>query len=130
MLGKFITSEHGMIDHLELQTRAITETARFYCDVLKPLGYIRKMDGPVIGLGADEGMDLFLVDGDPSANVHFAFAAPSRAAVDACWQAGRDNGHRTDREPALAPHIHPNYYAGYLRNPDGHLVEFVCHTAE
>jgi hypothetical protein len=35
-----------------------------------------------------------------------------------------------DRAPALAPHIHPDYYAGYLRDPDGRLVEFVCHAAE
>lgn len=119
-----------MIDHLELQTDKLAETARFFSDVLAPLGYRRKLDGPVQGFGADAGMDLFLVDGEPSANIHFAFAAPTRAAVDACWQAGVDNGHRTDREPSLAPHIHPNYYAAYLRDPDGHLVEFVCQTPE
>jgi catechol 2,3-dioxygenase-like lactoylglutathione lyase family enzyme len=119
-----------MIDHLELRTRKVVETARFYSDVLAPLGYRLKMDGPVQGFGADGGLDLFLADGEPSANVHFAFSAPTRAAVDACWQAGLDNGHETDRVPALAPNIHPNYYAGYLRAPDGHLVEIVCQKAE
>ena len=119
-----------MIDHLELKTRKLAETARFYCDVLAPLGYRRKMDGPIQGFGADGGMDLFLVVGEPSANVHFAFAADSRPTVDACWKAGRDKGHLTDREPALAPDIHPNYYAGYLRAPDGHLVEIVCQKPE
>jgi catechol 2,3-dioxygenase-like lactoylglutathione lyase family enzyme len=119
-----------MIDHLELKTRKLAETARFYCDVLTPLGYSRKMNGPVQGFGADGGLDLFLIDGEPTANVHFAFAAKSRTAVDACWNAGRDNGHQTDREPALAPSIHANYYAGYLRAPDGHLVEIVCQLPE
>lgn len=119
-----------MIDHIELTTRKLAETARFYSDVLAPLGYRLKMDGPVQGFGADEGMDLFLVDGDPSANVHFAFAAGSRSAVDACWAAGLEKGHVTDRKPELAPHIHPNYYAGYLRAPDGHLVEIVCQKPE
>lgn len=119
-----------MIDHIELQTRKIAEMARFYCDVLAPLGYSRKLDGPVQGFGADGGMDLFLVEGEASANIHFALAAPSRAAVGACWKAGRDNGHQTDRQPALAPNIHPNYYAGYLRDPDGHLIEFVCQKPE
>ena len=119
-----------MLDHLEFKTRRMAETARFYCDVLGPLGYGLKMDGPVQGFGAGEGMDLFLIDGEPSANVHFAFAAKSRNEVDACWNAGRDHGHVTDREPALAPHIHPNYYAGYLRAPDGHLVEIVCQQPE
>jgi catechol 2,3-dioxygenase-like lactoylglutathione lyase family enzyme len=119
-----------MIDHIELQTRKIPETARFYCDVLAPLGYSRMMEGPVQGFGADGAMDLFLIEGEPTANIHFAFAAPSRAAVEACWRAGRDNGHQTDREPALAPHIHPDYFAGYLRDPNGHLIEFVCQKAE
>jgi catechol 2,3-dioxygenase-like lactoylglutathione lyase family enzyme len=119
-----------MIDHLELRTQRMAESVRFYGHVLASLGYSQKMDGAVKGFGADGRLDLFLVDGEPSANVHFAFAAPSRAAVDACWQAGRDNGHEVDREPALAPNIHPNYYAGYLRNPDGHLVEFVCQKPE
>ena len=35
-----------------------------------------------------------------------------------------------DRAPALAPHVHPNYYAAYLRDPDGRLVKFTCHEAE
>ncbi|HET9336407.1 MAG TPA: VOC family protein [Sphingomicrobium sp.] len=119
-----------MIDHLELQTRSVAEAERFYRDVLAPLGYRLEMDGPVKGFAADGGLDLFLVKGGPSENIHFAFAAPSRAAVDACWKAGLDNGHATDREPALAPHIHPSYYAGYLRDPDGHLIEFVCQRPE
>jgi len=35
---------------------------------------------------------------------------------------GRDNG-----APKLLPHIHPNYYAAFVRDPDGHNIEFVCH---
>lgn len=119
-----------MIDHIEIQTRSLAEATRFYADVLAPLGYSLKMDEAIKGFGANGTMDLFLVESEPSANIHFAFAAPSRAAVDACWQAGQTNSHRTDREPALAPHIHANYYAGYLRDPDGHLIEFVCQRSE
>ena len=47
--------------------------------------------------------------------------------VDRIYAIGGEKGHSLDRAPALAPHIHPNYYAGYLRDPDGRLVEFVCH---
>lgn len=119
-----------MIDHLELQTRNMADSVRFYREVLKPLGYARKLDGPAQGFGAGDGMDLFLVEGDPSSNVHFAFAADSRTIVDEAWEAGRAGGHVLDRAPALAPHIHPNYYAGYLRDPDGRLVEIVCQRPE
>ena len=114
-----------MIDHIELHTRKMAETVAFYRDVLAPLGYAQQMDGPTKGFGANGGLDLFLVEGEPS-DVHFAFAAERRELVDQAWAAGQAGGHRTDRAPALAPHIHPNYYAGYLRDPDGRLIEFVC----
>jgi catechol 2,3-dioxygenase-like lactoylglutathione lyase family enzyme len=116
-----------MIDHLELQTRNMIATLRFFSDVLAPLGYEQKLDGASRGFGAADSLDFFLVDGEPSANVHFAFQADSREAVDQACEAGRTNGHAIDRAPAIMPHIHPNYYAGFLRDPDGRLVEIVCH---
>ncbi len=119
-----------MIDHLELQTRHVEDSVRFYADVLAPLGYSLAMDEQTKGFGAGDAMDLFLVEGDPSQNVHFAFAAESRAKVDEAWEAGRSGGHRTDRPPELAPSVHANYYAGYLRDPDGRLVELVCQRPE
>jgi len=118
-----------MIDHLEIQTRNVDANADFYSDVLGALGYARKVDGRAKGYGDGTGLDLFIVEGEPSANVHFAFAAPSRTIVDRIYETARAAGHQLDRAPALAPHIHPNYYAGYLRDPDGRLVEFVCHKA-
>lgn len=119
-----------MIDHLELQTRDIEASTRFYADLLAPLGYAQKVDGRAKGFGDDAGLDFFILEGEPSPEVHFAFKAPSRALVDAVYEAGRASGHQLDRPPALAPHVHPNYYAGYLRDPDGRLVEFVCHEPE
>lgn len=119
-----------MIDHLELQTRDLAASARFYADVLGPLGYALKVDGTAKGYGDGGGLDLFILEGEPSTNVHFAFGAPSRATVDQIYESARTAGHQLDRPPALAPHVHPHYYAGYLRDPDGRLVEFVCHRAE
>ena len=119
-----------MIDHIELRTINMDESARFYAGVLAPLGYERKVDGESLGFGDGRGLDLFLAPGEPSTNVHYAFAADSRQLVDRAWAAGRDGGHQLDREPALMPHIHADYYAGFLRDPDGRLVEIVCHRPE
>jgi catechol 2,3-dioxygenase-like lactoylglutathione lyase family enzyme len=119
-----------VIDHLELQTSKISETTRFYSDVLAPLGYQLLVDGASKGFRSGGSLDLFLVEGDPSQNVHFAFAAESRCKVDEAWEAGCAAGHEADRPPALAPNVHPNYYAGYLRDPDGRLVELVCQRPE
>ncbi len=119
-----------MIDHLELKTRDIAAHQRFYGDVLAPLGYALKVDGVAKGYGDGTSLDLFFVEGEPSSNVHFAFNASNRQTVDEVYRLAQAAGHQLDRAPALAPHIHPNYYAGYLRDPDGRLVEFVCHKAE
>ncbi|MDO1527967.1 VOC family protein [Fulvimonas sp. R45] len=119
-----------MIDHLELKTRDLGASVRFYDDVLAPLGYERKVDDAAKGYGNGRDLDFFLVAGEPSTHVHFAFGAASRSLVDRVYETARQAGHRLDRAPALAPHIHPHYYAAYLRDPDGRLVEFVCHRAE
>jgi catechol 2,3-dioxygenase-like lactoylglutathione lyase family enzyme len=117
-----------MLDHLEIQTRALPETVEFYRIVLAPLDYTLRIDGPVKGFGNGLRLDLFIRDGEPSENVHFAFEAKSRAVVDQIYQAAGAAKLNLDRPPALASYIHPNYYAGYLRDPDGRLVEFVCHA--
>lgn len=119
-----------MIDHVEIQTRDVETVARFYASVLAPLGYTLQVDGAAKGFGAGSSLDFFIVEGDPSSRVHYAFQAPARAVVNAVYEEAGKQGFALDRPPALAPHIHPNYYAGYLRDPDGRLVEFVCHNAE
>ena len=117
-----------MLDHLEIQTSALVETVEFYRIVLAPLDYTLRVDGPAKGFGDGQRLDFFIREGTPSENVHFAFEAKSRAVVDQIYQAAQDTNLRLDRPPALAPHIHPSYYAGYLRDPDGRLVEVVCHA--
>ena len=119
-----------MIDHLELKTRDLQGSVKFYGDLLGPLGYTLTVDAAAKGFGDAKGLDFFLIEGEPSTNVHFAFAAGSRALVDEIYAIGAAAGHRLDRAPELAPHIHPNYYAGYLRDPDGRLVEFVCQSPQ
>ena len=119
-----------MLDHLEIRTRKMSECIAFYSCVLKPLGYDLVVDGPSKGFGHDGRLDFWLVEGEPSVDVHYAFSAPSRALVEQAFALSPGNGATQDRPPALAPHIHPDYFAGYARDPDGRLVEFVCQTAE
>ena len=38
--------------------------------------------------------------------------------------------HGALHEPRVWPEYHPNYYGGFVRDPDGNNVEAVCHTAE
>jgi len=118
-----------MIDHLELRTRDLPASLRFYAAVLQPLGYKQTVDGAAKGFGAARRPDFFLVAGEPADQAHYAFRAASRALVRACYEKGAAFN-ALDRAPALAPDVHPNYYAAYLRDPDGRLIEFTCHEAQ
>lgn len=119
-----------MLDHLELRTRRMSDCVAFYQAVLEPLGYNLAVNGPQKGFGHDGCLDFWIVDGDPSTDVHYAFGASDREAVHLAFDRSNTNGGRGDRAPALAPHIHPNYFAGYARDPDGRLVEYVCQSAQ
>ena len=59
--------------------------------------------------------------------LHVGFRAPSREAVDAFWQAGIDAGYRDDGAPGRRTVYGPDYYGGFLLDPDGNSAEAV-HT--
>src|SRR5687767_1855430 len=108
-----------MLDHLEIRTRKVADCVEFYRSVLEPVGYRLAVDEAQKGFGHEGRLDFWIVEGAPSADVHFAFTAADRAQVDDAFERSDIAGGRRDRAPALAPHIHPNYYAGYARDPDG-----------
>ena len=51
-------------------------------------------------------------------------ARAAAAAVDAAVAAGAEVLH----EPRVWPEYHPDYYGAFVRDPDGHNVEAVCHS--
>lgn len=119
-----------MIDHVSIQCQDPGASAAFYDAVLAPVGGRRILDfGPVVGYGT-EGPDFWIgpVETEGTAReVHLAFHAPDRAAVDAFYDAARKTGAESLHEPALHPEYHEHYYAAYVRDPDGNNVEAVCH---
>ncbi len=60
--------------------------------------------------------------------LHIAFTAPGREAVDAVHKAAVEAGAQVLHPPRIWPEYHPGYYAVFLRDPDGHNVEAVHHT--
>ena len=92
------------------------------------------------GMAGGYGMDrpTFWIGTPPEASAtacstpgqHIAFAAADRAKVDAFHDKGLAAGGRDDGAPGLRPHYHPDYYAAFLLDPDGHRIEAVCHRPE
>jgi catechol 2,3-dioxygenase-like lactoylglutathione lyase family enzyme len=123
-----------MLDHLSIQCADVAATAAFYDAVLTCLGGSRVMDfGEVIGFGVAPMPDFWIgqqATGQGFRESHIAFAAPSRAAVRAFFQAAVEAGAEILHEPRVWPEYHPGYYGAFVRDPDGNNVEAVCHAAE
>jgi len=55
-----------------------------------------------------------------------ALAAGTRAQVDAFFRQALQAGGRSEGAPALRPHYGPDFYAAYVRDPDGNKLAAVC----
>lgn len=120
-----------MIDHISIQCADVAACASFYDRVLDPLGGSRVMDfGDVIGYGIPPMPDFWLGPQDSGTGfreMHIAFTAPTRAAVQAFFDAAVATGAEVLHEPRLWPEYHPNYFGAFVRDPNGNNVEAVCH---
>jgi catechol 2,3-dioxygenase-like lactoylglutathione lyase family enzyme len=121
-----------MFDHLGFGVSNLAEAKAFFLQALRPLDVTVAMEGPYgVGLGRRGKPSLWLYEtaSDP-APLHLAFAAETRAQVDAFHEAALAAGGKDNGAPGLRPHYHPNYYAAFVIGPDGHNVEAVCHKPE
>ncbi len=128
-----------MIDHIGLQVRDLARATRFYLAALAPLGIGIVMEVSAaetggsahVGFGADSKPSFWIGAGEPASGpLHVAFAATTRAAIDAFYAAALHAGGTDNGPPGLRPHYHANYYAGFVRDPDGNNIEAVCHAGE
>ncbi|KRF00609.1 glyoxalase [Frateuria sp. Soil773] len=121
-----------MFDHLTLPVRDLARSRDFYMQALAPLGIGPAMEFPgVLALGREGRPQLWLAgSASVSAPAHLAFAAASRAQVDAFHAAALRAGGSDNGAPGLRPHYHPDYYAAFVHDPDGHNIEAVCHHPE
>jgi catechol 2,3-dioxygenase-like lactoylglutathione lyase family enzyme len=127
-----------MIDHMELSVSSLDRMVAFYRRALAPLGYavhVPASEGQVaVGFGASPGhLDFWIREGkgapsDP--RPHFAFACASRDEVRSAHEAAVGAGGTDAGAPAVLVRIGPDYYAAFVRDPDGHHVEFVCRVEE
>ncbi|MBR7835669.1 VOC family protein [Actinospica durhamensis] len=122
-----------MIDHISLQVADLGTSAAFYDALLAPLGGRRLMElDAVIGYGTDQPSFWVsqIADPQPGVEHHVAFSAPDRAAVEAFHAAATAAGAESLNAPRLWPEYHENYFAAFVRDPDGHNVEAVCQLPE
>ncbi len=127
------------IDHTSLSVSDFAAAKAFYAAALKPLGITVLMEFPkavtgnvdVAGLGSNGKPFFWLADaGKTTPRVHLAFAAGSRAEVDAFYKAAIAAGGKDNGPPGIRAMYHPTYYGAFVLDADGHNVEAVCHKPE
>lgn len=125
-----------MIDHLGIQVADVESALTFYATALAPVGLhavVRIPHPPSVVVGmassSDGAPDFWLSQGAPqdTREIHLAFVAPDREAVDAVHAAAVSAGYEVLHAPREWPEYHAGYYAVYLRDLDGHNVEAVTH---
>jgi catechol 2,3-dioxygenase-like lactoylglutathione lyase family enzyme len=127
-----------MIDHTGIGVADIQRSAAFYDAALGALGLRRAMQLPENdgsdGVGYGVAYPVFWIDRfhPHSIKQHTAFAARSRAEVDAFYAAalgagGTGNGAPGLRDPAAG--YPPGYYAAFVLDPDGNNIEAVFRGA-
>ena len=128
-----------MIDHIGLRVPDVAAATEFYLKALAPLGIVVVMQvsaeetghGDAVGFGV--GFKPFFWIGQsakPSGPLHVAFAADSRAAVDAFYHAALQAGGTDHGPPGLRPEYHGNYYGAFVLDASGNNIEAVCHLPE
>lgn len=123
----------GMIlDHIGFNVGDLAASRAFYEAALAPLRIAVASEGEGWAmLGRGERPQLWIgAFGPKPGPFHLAFAAENRAQVRAFHQAALAAGGRDNGGPGIRPRYHPNYYAAFVHDPDGHNVEAVCHAPE
>lgn len=128
-----------MIDHVEITVPSFDSSKHFYQRLLSPLSITLTVDTltpkskrPNAGFGK-AGTIGFWILGDANTTAgptHVAFTAESRKSVDLFYSEGLAAGGVDKGAPELMPNIHEHYYAAFIADENGNLIEAACHKPE
>jgi catechol 2,3-dioxygenase-like lactoylglutathione lyase family enzyme len=120
-----------MIDHVSIGVRDFDRALRFYETVLATLGMsklIERADNAGFGKKYPDfwiNRRSDLATPRPDDGMHVCLRAGSADDVRAFHQAALAAGGASDGAPGLRPDYTPNYYAAFIRDPEGNRLEAV-----
>ena len=132
-----------MLTYVYFGTNDLDRAARFYDATLAPLGMSRCVTGDPDWDSTSAGWGLYEDDGarelafwigkpfnqqaaTTGNGAMVAFRARSWKEVDDFYAAALTNGGSSEGAPGLRLHYNPDFYAAYVRDPDGNKVAAVC----
>jgi catechol 2,3-dioxygenase-like lactoylglutathione lyase family enzyme len=121
-----------MLDHVTIGVSDFAKARDFYDKALAPLGVTRLYGDGAHFAGYGEAPRAWFWIGQRDAvksGAHIAFAAKTRAEVDAFYRAAMAAGGRDNGAPGIRAQYSPTYYGAFILDPDGHNIEAVCHAS-
>ena len=132
-----------MFTYICLGTNHLQRAALFYDAALAPLGLHRCASAAEPGTGDMLGWGTYAQDGQKELALWLcqpfngqaatagngtmvALAARSWAQVDAFYTQALLHGGSSEGMPGLRPQYNPDFYAAYVRDPDGNKLAAVC----
>lgn len=129
----------SILSHITLGTNDKQRSATFYDAVLGAIGFVRLPKPPEKPLAYERDGQMPTIyiyapeDGRPATwgnGTHIAFIAETRAQVDVFHAQALKCGGISEGKPGPRPHYGPDYYAAYVRDPDGNKLQAVCYASD
>jgi catechol 2,3-dioxygenase-like lactoylglutathione lyase family enzyme len=121
----------SILSHVSVGVTDIPRARKFYDNVLATLRIRMMVEFEGAGYGRE--FPEFWIgpphDGQamsPGNGTHICFSAASKEEVDAFHAKALELGGSDEGQPGLRPEYLPNYYAAFVRDPDGNKIEAVC----
>jgi catechol 2,3-dioxygenase-like lactoylglutathione lyase family enzyme len=114
-----------VFDHVTIRVSDSDASERFYETVFATIGIARTPSDDAFVEWGDWSIAQAQASEPVTRGLHVGFGAESRGHVDAFWRAGVDAGFQSDGEPGPRTEYGPDYYGGFLLDPDGNSVEAV-----
>lgn len=115
-----------MIAHISVPVKNYNKAKEFYKAVLAPAGYKMTQDHPEWEAGGFmEGghTSFWIVQKEKMTPIHVAVIAPSKEAVQEFYEKALAAGATDNGAPGFRTDYGPDYYAGFVLDPDGNNLE-------
>ena len=121
--------EGAIVDHLWIRVTDLEASTRFYETVAPAAGFHvgRELENRTL-FACFGGSFSIVSGGEPTENVHIAFAATENEVVDRFHRDATAAGYRDNGAPGERPIYHPGYYGAFVLDPDGNNIEVVNHN--
>jgi len=117
-----------VFDHITIRASDRAASELFYDTVLRTIGMERSGRDEEYTVWNGEFSLAHADDDRPvTRRLHIGFTAPSREHVHQFWRVGTEAGYQDDGEPGPRPQYGPDYYGGFVLDPDGNSAEAVHH---